>query len=342
MALKRAISRVAAGQNLSADEIAEVFGVIMEGGATAAQIGGLLIGLRMKGETPEEIAGAARAMRARATPFACPEPESAVDTCGTGGDGSGSVNVSTIAAIVAAGAGARVAKHGNRALSSRAGSADVLDALGVAIDMDVARAERCLQEVNIAFLFAPAFHAATRHAAGPRRELGTRTLFNLLGPLTNPAGVENQIVGVFDGRFCEPVAQALGQLGARRAYVVHGQGGIDEIAVRGPTRVAAWDRDAGEVRMREVTPADFGLDEADPGELAGGDAAHNAGVARRVLAGETGAVRNAAIMEAAVALCAAGLCADFREGAERAAAAIDGGDATRTLDAWIALSRDEA
>jgi anthranilate phosphoribosyltransferase len=342
MPLKDAIARVVAGQDLGSDEIAEVFGAIMEGKATAAQIGGLLIGLRMKGETAGEIAGAARAMRARATPFSCPEPEFAVDTCGTGGDGSGSVNVSTIAAIVAAAAGARVAKHGNRALSSRSGSADVLEALGVAIDMEVARAERCLREVHIAFLFAPAFHAATRHAAGPRRELGTRTLFNLLGPLTNPAGVENQIVGVFDGFFCEPVARALGQLGARRAYVVHGHGGIDEIAVRGPTRMAEWDRQAGEVRMREVTPGDFGLDEADPAELAGADAAYNAEIARRVLAGQAGAVRNAVIMEAAVALCAAGSSQDFREGAERAIAAIDRGEAMDTLARWIALSREQA
>jgi anthranilate phosphoribosyltransferase len=338
MELRDAIARVVAGADFTRDEIAAVFGAIMEGQATPAQIGALLIGLRLKGETAEEIAGAARAMRERARSLACPDPDTAVDTCGTGGDGSGSVNVSTIAAIVAAAAGARVAKHGNRAQSSRSGSADVLEALGVTIEAPTEVIERCLAECRIGFLFAPAFHAATRHAAGPRRELGTRTIFNLLGPLTNPAGVRNQIVGVFSAEWCEPVADALGKLGARRAFVVHGAGGIDEIAVRGATVVAEWFADAGAVRVREVTPADFGLAEADPAGLAGGDAADNAAITRRVLAGEAGAVRNAAVMEAAVALHAAGVAGDFREGAERAAAAIDRGDAERTLSQWAALS----
>jgi anthranilate phosphoribosyltransferase len=339
MELRDAIARVVAGDDFTADEIAAVFGQIMEGQATPAQIGALLVGLRVKGETAEEIAGAARAMRQRATPLACPDPDHAVDTCGTGGDGSGSVNVSTIAAIVAAAAGARVAKHGNRAQSSRSGSADVLEALGVTIEAPAEVLERCLGECRIAFLFAPAFHAATRHAAGPRRELGTRTIFNLLGPLTNPAGVRNQIVGVFSAEWCEPVATALGQLGARRAFVVHGEGGIDEIAVRGATRVAEWFEDAGAVRVREVTPGDFGLDEADPAGLAGGDAAANAAITRRVLGGERGAVRHAAVMEAAVALVAAGVAEGFREGAERAAEAIDRGDAEATLTRWAALSQ---
>ena len=339
MTVKEAIRAVVAGRDLTADEIAAVFEVIMDGSATPAQIGGLLIALRMKGETAEELAGAARTMRARATPFACPEPESAVDTCGTGGDGSGSVNVSTMAAIVAAAAGARVAKHGNRALSSRSGSADVLEALGVTIDTAPAVAERCLREVGIAFLFAPAFHAATRHAAGPRRELGVRTLFNLLGPLTNPARVRNQIVGVFDARWCVPVAQALGQLGARRAYVVHGEGGLDEIAVRGVTHMAVWQEGAAQVTTREVRPSDFGLQDADPAGLAGGDAAENAAIARRTLEGESGAVRNAVVMEAAVALCAAGVVDDdFPAAATRAAQAIDGGAALDTLARWVEVS----
>ncbi|MCG8423612.1 MAG: anthranilate phosphoribosyltransferase [Proteobacteria bacterium] len=338
MDIKEAIARVVSGANLSADEISEVFGIIMEGQATPAQIGGLLIGLRMKGETPDEIAGAARAMRSRATPFRCPDPDNAVDTCGTGGDGSGTVNVSTIAAIVAAAGGARVAKHGNRALSSRSGSADVLEVLGVKIDAPVPVTERCLQEVGVAFLFAPAFHSATRHAAGPRRELGTRTLFNLLGPLTNPAGVRNQIVGVFDASFCEPVARALGQLGARSAFVVHGEGGLDEITVRGKTLVAEWDEQAGAVRTHHVSPGDFGLDEADPAGLAGGDAAQNAAIVRSVLAGAKGAVRNAVVMEAAVALRAAGVCSDFLAGAKAAAEAVDSGKATQTLDRWVEVS----
>ncbi len=338
MEVGQAIARVIGGDDLSADEIAAVFGTIMDGAATPAQIGGLLIALRMKGETAEEIAGAATAMRARALRLHCPDVDTAVDTCGTGGDGSGSVNVSTVAALVAAAAGARVAKHGNRAQSSKAGSADVLEALGVTIDAPVAVVERCLAEVGIGFLFAPGFHAATRHAAGPRRELGTRTIFNLLGPLTNPAGVKNQIVGVFAVDWCLPIAEALGRLGARRAFVVHGEGGLDEIAVRGTTRVAEWDAARGQVTEREISPVDFGLEEADPAGLRGGDAAHNAGVARRVLGGETGAVRTAVVMEAAVALTAAGVTPDFAAGAERAAAAIDRGDALATLDRLVEVS----
>lgn len=340
--LRDVIAAMVEGRDPGAENITRAFDEIMRGEATPAQIGGLLVGLRMKGVTPEEIAGAARAMRARAVPFQCPDPERSVDTCGTGGDGSGSVNVSTLAAIVAAAAGVPVAKHGNRALSSRSGSADVLEHLGVVIDAPAAVAERCLREVNIAFLFAPAFHGATRHAAGPRKELGVRTIFNLLGPLTNPAGVRNQVVGVFDGAWCVPVARALGHLGARRAFVVHGHGGLDEIAVRGPTRVAEWDEAAGAVIEREVSPADFGLPEADPAGLAGGDVAHNAAVLRRVLDGEPGAVRHAALMEAAVALVVSGLAGDLREGAERAAAAVDSGAAQGTLARWIALSREDA
>jgi anthranilate phosphoribosyltransferase len=338
MDIRAAIAHVVGGNDFSSEEITAVFGQIMSGEATPAQIGALLMGLRMKGETPDEIAGAARAMRERATRISCPDPDTAVDTCGTGGDGSGSVNVSTIAAIIAAAAGARVAKHGNRSLSSRCGSADVLEVMGVTIDAPVEVAERCLEEVNIAFLFAPAFHAATKHAAGPRRELGTRTIFNLLGPLTNPAGVRNQIVGVFAESWCEPVARALGQLGARRAFVVHGAGGIDEIAVRGSTRVAEWNQERGSVAVTEITPADFGLEEADPAGLQGGDAAENAAIARAVLGGQAGAVRTAALMEAAVALVAAGLAEDFRAGAERAAAAVDEGMAGTTLERWIELT----
>jgi anthranilate phosphoribosyltransferase len=340
MEIVEALARVLSRRDLGADEIAAVFGRVMDGEATPAQIGGLLVALRMKGETPDEIAGAARAMRARATRVRCPDPEHAVDTCGTGGDASGSVNVSTIAAIIAAAAGARVAKHGNRALSSRAGSADVLEALGVATQAPLAIIERCLAEVGITFLFAPSFHAATRHAAGPRRELGTRTLFNLLGPLTNPAGVGNQVVGVFDRAWVEPMALALGQLGARRAFVLHGAGGLDEVAVDGPTEVAEWDGVL--VRCYELRPADFGLAVEDPRGLRGGTAAENAVTVTAVLGGAPGAPRAAATMEAALALVATGAAADFREGAERAAAAIDSGAATKRLETWVRLSKEDA
>jgi anthranilate phosphoribosyltransferase len=337
MELVDAIARVMARRDLSGAEIAAVFGRIMDGLATPAQIGALLVALRMKGETPEEIAGAAQAMRSRATALRCPDPELAVDTCGTGGDGACTVNVSTIAAIIVAACDVRVAKHGNRALSSRSGSADVLEALGIATQPPVDVVERCLREVGIAFLFAPAFHAATRHAAGPRRELGSRTLFNLLGPLTNPAGVKNQVVGVYDGAWCEPLALALGQLGARRAYVVHGAGGLDEIAVAGATRVAEWNGRG--VSLYEMRPADFGLAEEDPAELRGGDAEGNAKVVRAVLDGVPGAARAAAVMEAALALVAVGAAADPTRGAELAAAAIDDGAARERLSRWAEMSR---
>jgi len=338
--IRQAIARVMAGDDLARDDIALVFGAIMDGAVTAAQIGGLLVALRMKGETADEIAGAASAMRERALPISCPEPARAVDTCGTGGDGSGTVNVSTLAAIVVAAAGATVAKHGNRALSSRAGSADVLEELGVVIDAPTPVVERCLVEVGIGFLFAPAFHAATRHAAGPRREIGTRTIFNLLGPLTNPARVGCQVVGVFDRTWCEPVARALGQLGAERAFVVHGAGGLDEIAVRGPTALVEWRAGRGAPILREVTPADFGVAESDPAGLRGGTAADNAASLRRVLAGERGPVRSAAVMAASAGLVVCGRAGDFKTGAEMAIAAIDSGRAASTLDRWARLSRE--
>jgi anthranilate phosphoribosyltransferase len=342
MEIRQAIAQVMAGRDLARDEIARVFGAIMEGQATAAQIGGLLVALRMKGETADEIAGAASAMRERALPIVCPDPQSAIDTCGTGGDGSGTVNVSTLAAVVVAAAGATVAKHGNRALSSRAGSADVLEALGILISAPTRVVERCLTEVGIGFLFAPAFHAATRHAAEPRRDIGTRTIFNLLGPLTNPARVGCQVVGVFDRAWCEPVARALGQLGTLRAFVVHGAGGLDEIAVRGPTELAEWNGATGEVTVREVAPADFGLAEEDPAGLRGGAAADNAATMKRVLAGERGPVRTAALLAASAALVAGGRAGDFRTGAEMAAAAIDSGRAAAVLEEWARLSQEAA
>lgn len=279
----RAINTVVAGRSLSRAEMAEALGQMMDGEATPAQIGGLLIALRLKGESVDELVGAASAMRSRAVPLACPRIEHSIDTCGTGGDGAGTVNISTLAAIQIAACGGIVAKHGNRAQSSKCGSADVLEALGIVIDAEPAAVTRCIETAGIGFAFAPRFHTATRHAAGPRRELGTRTIFNLLGPMTNPAAVRHQVVGVYDRRWCEHVAAALGALGLRRAAVVHGAGGLDEIAVQGETHVAIWDQ--GVVLSRTLTPRHFGVDEVDPGGLAGGDAAHNATVLRKVLAG---------------------------------------------------------
>jgi len=303
----RAINRALAGSDLSRAEMAEVIGQIMDGGATPAQIGGLLVALRAKGESIDEIVGAASAMRSRALPLDCPRREHSIDTCGTGGDGTGTINVSTLAAILIAACGGIVAKHGNRALSSRCGSADVLEALGITIDAEPAAITRAIEVAGIGFAFAPKFHAATRHASGPRKELGTRTIFNLLGPLTNPAQVRHQVVGVYERKWCEPVAAALGALGVRRAAVVHGAGGLDEIAVRGETHAAVWDD--GVVFAMTITPRTFRADEADPAGLAGGDAAYNASVLRKVLAGhEVGrGERHEAVLLASAMTAALGL-----------------------------------
>jgi len=303
----RAIGRALDGLDLSRAEMAEVIGQIMAGEATAAQIGGLLVALRAKGEAVDELVGAASAMRSRATPLECPRRERSIDTCGTGGDNAGTFNVSTLAAILIAACGGIVAKHGNRAQSSKCGSADVLEALGVAIESAPAVVSRCIGAAGIGFAFAPQFHAATRHAAAPRRELGTRTIFNLLGPLTNPANVRHQVVGVYDRRWCEPMAAALGALGLRRAAVVHGYDGTDEIAVRGKTHVAMFDE--GALTSLTLTPKQFGIAELDPAGLAGGDAAHNATILREVLAGRHVGrdERNEACLAAAAMTAALGL-----------------------------------
>ena len=348
MIVQQAINRALAGSHLSRAEMADVIGQIMDGGATQAQIGGFLVALRAKGESVDEIVGAASAMRARALPLVCPHFERSIDTCGTGGDNSGMVNVSTLAAILIAACGGVVAKHGNRAQSSRCGSADVLEALGIAIDVEPAAVIRALEVAGIGFMFAPRFHAATRHAAGPRKELGTRTIFNLLGPLTNPAQVRHQVAGVFDRAWCEPVAAALGALGVRRAAVVHGAGGIDEVATRGETHVAIWDGEA--VTSQTLTPRAFGCDDSDPAGLAGGDAAHNAGVLRKVLAGRDAGrgERYEAVLAAAAMTAALGLelledgALDLdrlpHQLARARAAALDGA-ARLVLHRWQEVSR---
>jgi anthranilate phosphoribosyltransferase len=301
--------------------------------------------LRAKGETVDELVGAATAMRDRALPLACAH-ERSIDTCGTGGDGAGTLNVSTLAAILIAACGGIVAKHGNRALSSKCGSADVLEALGIIVDAEPAAVVRCIEAAGIGFAFAPRFHAATRHVAGPRRELGTRTIFNLLGPLTNPARVRHQVVGVYDRRWCEPMAAALGALGVRRAAVVHGEGGLDEIAVRGGTHAALFVGDT--VVTISLTPASFGADEVDPAGLAGGDAANNAAELRDVLDGllvghgePHEAFLHAAAMTAALGLEL--LEADFdlarlpRQFARARGSALDG-SARSVLERWVEAS----
>ncbi len=328
LSLPAALARVVDGGGFSADEMAALVGGIMDGQATPAQIGALLTGLRMKGETVDEVVGAAQAMRGRMLRVGFEAPV-VLDTCGTGGDGSGSVNVSTLASFVIAACGVPVAKHGNRALSSRSGSHDVIEALGLDPAPGPDLAALCLRETGLCFMFAPTYHAATRHAAAPRRELGFRTMFNLLGPLTNPAGVRHHLNGVYSAERCEFLARAHAQLGSQRALVVHGTGGLDELAPRGPTRVAELLN--GQVKVYDVQPADFGLPESDPAGLKGGDPAVNARLLGETLAGAAGAIRNCALMTAAAGLFVAGVAPDLKAGAQRAAGALDSGAAAGVL-----------
>jgi anthranilate phosphoribosyltransferase len=327
-----------AGTHLSRQEAESAMEEILSGRAGEDSIVALLSALRAKGETIEELVGFARAMRHHATPIFNDGSRSSqllVDTCGTGGDASGTFNISTTAAFVAAGAGVRVAKHGNRSISSRCGSADVLEALGISLDVTPERVGAAIDEIGIGFLFAPALHTAMRHAMSARRRLG-RTAFNLLGPLTNPAGARAQIAGVFSADVVEKVASVLAELGVERAFVVHGEGGLDEISLTGKTKVG--EVRGGLVRVYEVTPEDFGLSHAPISAISGGDAARNAAIVRAILAGETGPRRDIVIANAAAALVAAGRAANFLEGARVAADSIDSGAALKKLDALIAFS----
>jgi len=317
---------VTAGERLTEDEAGRAMAVIMEGQATPAQIGGLLTALAVRGESLDEIVGFARTMRERAVPL---RSEGALDTCGTGGDGAGTFNISTIASLVAAACGVPVAKHGNRSSSGRCGSADVRVALGVKIDPPPETVQRCLDETGWTFLFAPSFHAATRHAVGPRRELGVRTAFNLLGPLTNPARPEAQLVGVPRPELAELMAGALQRLGVSRGWVVHGTG-LDEVSLCGETRVTAFG-EAG-LEQLQVAPEDAGLVRAELDALRCSDAAHGAAIATEVLSGEPGPRRDAVVLNAAAALTAAGKAYDIRDGAARAAQVIDEGTAATLLE----------
>jgi anthranilate phosphoribosyltransferase len=300
----------------------------MEGGATPAQIAAFLIALRSKGETIEEITGCARVMRDKATRIRAPYPN-VIDTCGTGGDGSQTFNISTTAAFVVAGTGVPVAKHGNRAMSSRCGSADLLQALGVAIELSPEGAETCLAEVGITFLFAPLFHSAMKHAIGPRREIGVRTIFNILGPLTNPAGAKRQLLGVSQRRFAEPMARVLGNLGSTRAIVVHGADGLDEITITGETHITSLE--AGRIASYTIAPEQFGIRRAPLGAIAGGDAPQNADITTAVLEGKPGPHRDVVLLNAAAALVVAGTAADLEAGLQLAAQAIDSGAALEKL-----------
>jgi anthranilate phosphoribosyltransferase len=329
LTVRDALGIVVQCKALSASDMMAVVGQIMDGAASPAQVGALLTALRMKGETVDEVVGTARAMRQRMVRLETDIPV-LLDNCGTGGDGSGSVNVSTLAALILAACGVKVAKHGNRALSSRSGSHDVLEALGVdpAPSPDLAR--RCLTELGLCFMFAPVYHAATKNVAGPRREVGFRTLFNLIGPLTNPAGARYHVNGVFSRDRCEFLTRAHGQLGSRRAMVVHGSGGLDEFAPAGPTFVA--ELVDGKLRAYEVSPADFGFAEASVEGLKGGEPALNASMLVDVLNGKPGASRIAALMTASAGLVVTDRAPNLREGAILASAALDSGKAMAVLE----------
>jgi anthranilate phosphoribosyltransferase len=334
--LTRAIDAVASGHDLSADEAAEVLAVIMAGAASDAQTAGLLIALRTKGETVEEIAGLARTMRALATPVTTSREE-LVDTAGTGG-GRSTFNVSTTAALIAAGAGCAVAKHGNRSATSRSGSADLLEALGVRIDLDAEAVGRCIDEVGFGFMFAPRHHQATRFVVPVRKELAVRTIFNFLGPLTNPAGARRQVVGVSDPGYLRTIAGALALLGVERALVVSSEDALDEMSISAPTTVV--EIDGGDLKTYSVSPEDVGLTTApDPDAAAGGSPADNAATARAIFAGEEGPRRDLAVLNAAAAIYAAGRVDDLADGVAAAQAAIDDGSVSRTLDALVARTQ---
>lgn len=338
MSIQDAISRVIEHQDLSEAEAEAAMTQIMQGQATPAQIGAFLAALRMKGETVSEIAGCARAMRRSAVAVRPRRAEALVDTCGTGGDGAGTFNISTTAALVVAGAGQPVAKHGNRSISSRCGSADVLEALGVNLDLTPAQVAACVDEVGIGFLFAPKLHPAMRHAIGPRRELGMRTIFNLLGPLTNPANAAVQVLGVYDAALTESLAQVLGTLGSKAAFVVHGAGGLDELTTTGPNRVSVLRN--GRVETHTLDPANLGFPRAYPADLQGGDAQENAAITRGILSGQlNGARRDVVILNAAAALVAGGRASTLQKGMDLAKQSLDSGAAQRVLAHLIEFTR---
>src|SRR5689334_8350172 len=331
---KALIARVATGATLTRDESAKAFDRMMSGEATPSQMGGLLMALRVRGETVDEITGAVTTMRAKM--LGVKAPPDAIDVVGTGGDASGSFNISTCAAFIVAGAGVPVAKHGNRALSSKSGAADVLGALGVKIELSPRQVGQCIREAGIGFMFAPAHHPAMKNVGPTRVELGTRTIFNLLGPLSNPAGVKRQMVGTFSKHWVEPMAQVLKNLGAESIWVVHGSDGLDEITTAGPTSVAALD--GGTIKTFEVKPEDVGLPRAKPEALRGGDADHNARALLDVLKCKQSPFRDVAILNAAAALIVAGKAKDLRQGATLAAKSIESGEAEGRLDRLIAVS----
>ncbi len=334
--LKEAVARVVAGQSLPAEEAARAMGEIMDGAASPALVAAYVTALRMKGETPDEIAGSARAMRQRMLRVEA-GAETVLDTCGTGGDGTGTFNISTVTAVVCSACGVRTAKHGNRAASSRCGSSDLLEALGVRIENPTDKVEKILQEVGIAYLHAPGFHPAMKHAGPVRKELGFRTVFNLLGPLCNPAGANVQVVGLFSATLVRPYAEVLRALGTRAAFAFHGHGGMDELSTTGEN--AAVELKGGELRELSIGPEAIGVPRAKASDLAGGPPEENARIARAVLGGEKGPRRDVVLLNAAAALVAAGAAPDFRAGAAKAAEAIDSGAARKKLEQLASASQ---
>src|ERR1700733_14831294 len=334
-AFKPLIAKIASGASLTRGEAERAFDMLLCGEVTPAQMGGFLLGLRVRGETIEEITGAVTAMRRKMLHVTA--PEGAIDIVGTGGDGSGSYNVSTLAALIVAACGVPVAKHGNRALSSKSGAADVLTALGVKVGITPEAIQRCVIEAGVGFMMATTHHASMRHVGAARVELGTRTIFNLLGPLSNPAGAKRQLIGVFSSGWLQPMAEVLRNLGSERVWIVHGGDGLDEMKKRAPTRIVELKN--GEIRAFEVTPEDVGLARADPAALKGGDAAHNAAALRAVLEGERGPHRDIAVFNAAGALVVAERARDLADGVQRAQRALDAGAARETLDRLCPASK---
>ncbi len=331
---KLLIDKIACGELLSRQESHSAFNHMMSGDATDAQIGAFLMGLRLRGETIEEITGAAEAIRAKA--HLIKAPDNAIDTCGTGGDGSHTYNISTASAIVLAACGVSVAKHGNRAVSSKSGSADVLETLGINIDAPMDLVERCVNEIGIGFMMAIRHHSAMRHVGPARYSLGTRTIFNLLGPLSNPADTKYQVIGVFDKKWTAPLAEVLGKLGSKRVWVVHGADGLDELSISGPSYVSEYAR--GKVTSFEISPEDAGLKCFPLSEIRGGDAKNNAQALKDILQGKQNAYREITLLNCAAALLVAGKADDLRQAANLAAEAIDSGAAQKKLDQWVKMS----
>ena len=336
--IKEAIQSLVSGQSLTMDEAAAVMTEIMSGEATPAQFGAFVTALRLKGETVEEIAGLAKVMRDKASPVKVSGPT--VDTCGTGGDAFGTLNISTTAAFIVAGAGLKVAKHGNRAMTSSCGSADVLEALGVKIDLGPDGVQECLEKAGIGFMFAPAFHPAMKYAVGPRREIGIRTVFNFLGPLTNPAGAQAQVIGVSDEVFAPKMAQVLQRLGSRHALVTHGEEGLDEISICGETKV--WEVKGDSSSAYTVTPEEFGFKRASIEDIRGGTVDENAKILRNILRGATGPAREVVLLNAAAGLVAGDLRPDIAGGVELAREVLDSGAALQRLDDFIRVSQSAA